>query len=180
MSRQNRTLAVVAVLTLAISATVAEDQIFFNFGNLQGDSTDQNHGGWIDAYALDEAYSRPPQAGSATLDDIAILKGTDRSTPELIKHLIQAISVPTATIDVCRPGPPQECYYRIELDGARIHAFNLAGSACVDAATSCTPTQTESVTISFDKIRWIYTPYTNGNPDPTVEYCWDDVQKQPC
>lgn len=178
MSKLVRFPIMLAVFISAVSLAVAQDATFVQITGINGESTDVSHVDWIDAYGIDEGYS---YAGGPNIEDLAILKGTDKSTPKLHDRLLQATAIASVVVEVCRSTSPQQCYYRIELTNARVTTMSLAGTACIDPATSCTPPQTESVTFSAEQILWRYTEYdAAGNPQGTVEFCWNVIASTQC
>jgi type VI secretion system Hcp family effector len=156
----------------------AEDRTFVLIAAAPGESTDAAHAGWIDAYALDTSLVKP-LSGAAQFGDVSILKGTDKATPVLHDLLARGSIAPLVTIEVCRVTSPQQCYYRIELTSASIAKVDLSGSSCVGGG-ACTPSQTESVSFKYVKIRWIYTPWTGGTPGTPVNRCWDISTNASC
>lgn len=170
-----------AVLLLAGAANaVAQDRTFVSIAAIPGDSTDTGHLNWIDAYALDTGVVSPAGGGAAQFSDVAFLKGPDKATPHLHDAIAVGVVYPLAIIEVCRPGTPaQQCYYRVELTNASVSGVSLSGSSCVGSG-ACTPTQTESVSFRYTKIKWIYTPFTGGTPGTPVQRCFDLVTRTRC
>ena len=156
----------------------AQDKTFVNIsgGTILGESTDAAHPNWIDAYALDAGVTA---AGTATFQDVSFLKGTDRSSPGLFDAIARGVTFATVTIDVCRSTAPQQCYFKLELFNSRVKAVDLSGSSCVGSG-ACTPTQTESVSFNYTKIRWTYTPWTGGVAGTPVVKCWDLATNTSC
>lgn len=169
-------------LTLSLlvsSLAMAQERAFVQIGSIVGDSTDPAHSGWIDGYALDnKLYGPPPPVGGgsggrATFEDYAILKAFDSTSPVLNQGLASGTNYPNAVIEVCRVGTPtQECYLRIELTNVQIATLNISGSVC-GASGSCTPSVTESLTLRYHKIAWIFTPYVGGEAGTPVRRCFN-------
>lgn len=172
-------IGLVAILLSSLPAA-GQDAIFVDLTAVApGESGDPSHDGWINAFALDHSLALP-SGTAATFSEIAFLKATDLSTPKLHDLTASGASVPGfVTIDVCRQFPAQECFYQLRLDTVKVASVALTSSACLDPAT-CPSRQTESVTLSFRKITWRYTPYENGVPGGAVEYCWDLQTNAPC
>ena len=175
-----RGLVLGAVVISGAGIAAAQDQTFVCFdGSFDGDSTDPDHTNWIDAYGLDHGVAASPTGGAATFTDVAFLKGTDKATVKLHEFLAKGLISPKVVIDVCRPGagPGLNCYYTVVLENVKITAVDLAGSACVDPASSCTPPQTESVSLSFEKISWRNRDAAGQN----IHFeCWDLQQNSLC
>jgi type VI secretion system Hcp family effector len=179
-------------LTLVVSAmalllawgveTKAQDKTFVQVtGGIVGESTDAGHPTWIDAYALDASVSAAfgGGGGTTTFQDVSFLKGTDKATVGLFDAIARGTNLATVNIEVCRSTAPQQCYFKIELTNAKLTGVDLSGSSCVGSG-ACTPTQTESVSFNYAKIKWTYIPFTGGSPGTPVVKCWDVVAHAGC
>lgn len=178
MHRFTRIQLLLTFVTLSVSLAVAQDATYVQITGILGESIDASHVDWIDAFGIDESYAFT--GGTRTIEDVAILKGTDRATTALYQRLLEGTVLDQVKIEVCRTAAPQECYYLIELQGARVTSASLAGSACIDPSTSCTPPQTESITFAFEQIHWTYTMWVEGSKQGTYEYCWDTTLNTMC
>ena len=67
---------------------------YIKIGDIEGESTDKNHAGWINVLTVSQSLSRPMQSGisgstrqraSVTCGDVIITKEMDASTPKLIQ-----------------------------------------------------------------------------------------------
>jgi type VI secretion system Hcp family effector len=170
-------LALPVLLTWGVAAH-AEDKTFISIASIPGESTDAAHPAWIDAYALDAGITAAGGSSSA-FQDIAVLKGTDKATPGLNDAISRQINLGLVTIEVCRNTAPQQCYYKIELTNTKMSGTSLSGSSCVGPG-ACTPTQTESVSFKYTKIRWTYTPWTGGVAGTPVTKCFDITLNLAC
>ena len=165
---------------LAGSSAAAADRVFVQVSSIPGDSTDPAHLNWIDAYAIDSKVSLPVVGGRATFDDGAFLKGADSASPLLNRAVAVGQMFASVVVDVCRSGTSGlECYYRVTYEITRITGLTTAGSSCVGPG-ACTPALTESVTVSYSRIRWRFTPYSGGAPGTPVERCFDIVANATC
>ena len=176
-----RTFSCLLVLAaLAGSSAAAADRVFVQVASIPGDSTDPAHLNWIDAYAIDSKVSLPISGGRAAFEDGAFLKGADSASPLLNRAVAVGQMFASVVVDVCRSGTAGlECYYRVTCEIARITGLTTAGSSCVGPG-ACTPALTESVTVSYSKIRWRFTPYSGGAPGTPVERCFDIVANATC
>lgn len=172
-------LLLIALLALIGPAALAQERAFVQFSTIISESTDPGHPGWIDAYAIDNKITGPvPPAGGgaggrATFDVYAFLKGFDATSPVLNLAMINGTHFATVSIEICRVGTPtQECYSRIELSDVLVSALTTSGSVC-GASGSCTPSITESLTLNYRKIAWIYTPYSGGTAGTPVRRCFN-------
>jgi type VI secretion system secreted protein Hcp len=167
-------LPVLSLLLALGGQASAADKTFLSIPSLAGESTDAAHAGWIDGYALDGGATNASSggAGVTNFSDISVLKGTDRSTPGIFDLIARGANISLVTIEVCRNTAPQQCYYKVELTNASVSNVDLSGSSCVGAG-ACTPSQTESVSFRYTKIKWTYTPWTGGSAGTPVTKCWD-------
>ncbi len=185
MRRPTRRLALLlvasALLATSMELAAAQDMTYACIPGIPGESLEASHTNWIEAFGLDHGASNnaspgaPGGPGAANLTNVSVLKGTDLATPLLHEALSAGNLLGDIVIDVCRTGagPQPECYYTLVLQGTYIQAIDLAGSSCIDPATSCTPAQTESVTFTYTKISWTYTEFSNGKQGQTICKCWD-------
>ena len=168
------------LVAVASSSAAAADRVFVQVTSIPGDSTDSAHIGWIDAYAIDSKVALPTGSPRAVFDDGAFLKGTDSASPLLNRAVATGQLFMSVVVDVCRSGTSGlECYYRVTYESARITGVTTAGSSCVGPG-ACTPSLTESVTVSYSRIRWKFTPYSGGAPGTPVERCFDVVANATC
>lgn len=179
MTSSTRRLLPCSLILWVSSLGLAQERAFVQIGSIAGDSTDPAHTGWIDAYALDNKLigAPPPVSGGSggrpKFEDYAVLKGFDSTSPVLNQALAFGTNYPSAVIEVCRVGTAtQECYLRIELADVQIATLNTSGSVC-GAGGGCTPSVTESLTLRYHKIAWIYTPYVGGEAGTPVRRCFN-------
>lgn len=179
MNKKLRIFAVVlaAWSILAAREARAADKTYVQVPGVPGESTDATHVAWIDAYALSSGISAAGAVSS--FGDVSVLKGTDKSSPLLDDAIARGLTYTTVTIEVCRDTSPEQCYYKVELTNAKVTGIDLSGSACVGSG-ACTPSQTESVSFSYTKIKWTYTPWTGGSPGPQVMKCFDVAARMAC
>jgi len=174
--------------TILVDAAHAQSEMFVLIADVDGESTDQDHPAWIEAFGLAHDFTiciNPWQGGgpcsNSLFSDVSFLKLTDLSTPALHERLVMGTQIPEVVIDVCIApgGGPPLCYYRVRLTEVYVTNVGLAGSACTDPAT-CGGAQTESVSLSYRQIEWTFTPFVDGEPQSPVIRCWDTVAQNPC
>jgi type VI secretion system secreted protein Hcp len=176
--------AVVGLVCLMAStfAARAEDKTYVQIPGIPGESTDAAHGTWIDAYGLDWNVTVPTSGGGTgvpAFNPVSILKGTDKASPLLLNATALSTTLNPVVIEVCRQTAPQQCYFKVELSNSKLTRLDLSGSSCVGTG-ACTPTQTESVSFNYTRIKWTYTPFTGGTPGTPVARCWDLLSNTAC
>ena len=176
MRRRGAYLFAVTVCLMAGTVVArAEDKTFVQIPGIPGESTDSAHATWIDAYGLDWNITVPTSGGGAgapVFNAVSILKGTDKASPLLMNAAALSTTLNPVVIDVCRQTAPQQCYFKAELTSAKVTRLDLSGSSCVGTG-ACTPTQTESLSFIYSRIKLTYTPWTGGTPGTPVVRCWD-------
>jgi type VI secretion system secreted protein Hcp len=181
--RRRFALAGLVCLVAATFAARAEDKTFVQIPTIPGESTDAAHSTWIDAYGLDWSITVPTAAGGGSgapqFNAVSILKGTDKATPLLMNATALGTNMSLVVIDVCRQTAPQQCYFKAELTNAKVSGLDLTGSSCVGTG-ACTPTQTESLSFIYTRIKLTYTPWTGGTPGTPVVRCWDLATNTSC
>jgi type VI secretion system secreted protein Hcp len=150
-------------------------------GTITGESTDAAHPNWIDAYALDVPVNATfsGSIGTTHFQDVSFLKGTDKATSGLYDGIARGVNFALVTAEVCRSTAPQQCYFKVELTNAKLTSVDLSGSSCVGSG-ACTPAQTESVSFTYTRIKWTYTPWTGGVAGTPIVKCWDLTTASSC
>lgn len=170
-----------AVLAVAAAGIVASDaadsnaaggtQAFLKIdsteGQLQGESTDSRHRGWIEISSINMGEARPVSregsggattgagAGKATFHDITITKTIDRSSPTLQKAAAAGTHFRDAVIELVKAGSDGKpsTYYRVTMSDVFVSS---------DKINTNGPRPTESLTLNFTKIQY---EYANKNAD---------------
>ena len=83
---------------------------YVKLGSIEGESIEPNHSGWINLLSVSQGISRPLSAGasgstrqrsSASLEDIALTKEVDKSTPKLAEAICTGVNFPKVEIHLC-------------------------------------------------------------------------------
>jgi len=177
----NHTTSLQAVIKAALATTlitfagvcvIADEQIFVQLEQIPGESPDQAHQDWIDAYGLEGlSYLQQSLPGwPVKVTGIVFVKGTDKASVPLMKKIAEGQIIPLAIIEICRPqqGGPPFCHLRIEMETVYVTEFSPAGSACTES-TNCVPIQTERIGLSFHRITWIWRDPQGGEKT----FLWD-------
>jgi type VI secretion system Hcp family effector len=168
-----------AGVALVLPASAA-DRIFLTFpgASFAGNSTDPFHPSWIEVYALSGGVAHPA-GGNASFGDVNILKGTDPAMHKLLE-LNQTSTLAQAVIEICPDGATSSCYLRMTLDDVLVTSSTVADRACLDPS-SCTPSMTQSVSLSYARITWAYSTYdSKGTKVGTNSGCWDLSKAASC
>ncbi len=156
---------------------------FAKFDGIDGESKDRNHQQWIDVLSISESIVRPDaestgdsrRRGAAVFEDIVIVKELDRSSVTLREKLAQGAVIPKLEIELAATfGDVRGTYFKYELKNVQITSFSLN----VSGGDGEVPT--ESIAVSFEEIKWIYTQFDDrGNRRGKVRATWNIGQGAP-
>ena len=151
---------------------------YVKLGSIEGESIEPNHSGWINLLSVSQGISRPLSAGasgstrqrsSATLEDIALTKEVDKSTPKLAEAICTGVNFPKVEIHLCTSseGGERIPYFKYELTNVRVTSYSLAG-----ATEGGTP-PSEQLTLNYEEIKWTYDELDKENKSKgAVETAW--------
>lgn len=135
-------------------------------GEIDGSSESIECQSCIDILAIDHRVEIPTQArsglslGKAVHRPLTIIKPIDTSTPKLYQALctLEPLDV---TLSWYRPVSTTvantECFYKVELEGARIVEINPVEHHVFDSAFDDYPL-TERISFAYSLIRWTWEP----------------------
>ena len=161
--------------------------IFLKLSDLEGESTDAAHKGWVEVIAFDWGGEQSRDLGSASprvqrrvardLKDLSITKLVDVSTPGLCARCAGGMPIKKATLEVCRQTGEKTPYVRIVLVDVTVSSVELTGRAAGGGA----PRPVERITLRYDKISWKYTQLTrDGKEGPSRATGWSLVANSAC
>jgi type VI secretion system secreted protein Hcp len=148
--------------------------IFAKIGDIKGESVDAKHKDEIEvlSFSWGVANSGPTApgggggAGKATFQDLSIVHGIDKATPELLKACATGLHIKDATITHRKAGEGQQEYLIVRLNDVTITAVSHGGSEDQPYA--------ESVSLKFAKVDLEYRPQrVDGSLDPGLHFKFD-------
>jgi type VI secretion system secreted protein Hcp len=148
--------------------------IFAKIGDIKGESLDAKHKDEIEvlsfSWGVANSGSAAPGggggAGKATFQDLSIVHGIDKATPELLKACATGLHIKDATITHRKAGKGQQEYLIIKLNDVTITAVSHAGAEDQPYA--------ESVSLKFAKVDLEYKPQRlDGSLDPGLHFKFD-------
>ncbi|MDH5673550.1 MAG: type VI secretion system tube protein Hcp [Myxococcales bacterium] len=150
--------------------------MFLKIDDIKGESSDSAHGEEIDVLAWSWGMSQSGSthagsgsgAGKVSVQDVAITKYVDRSSPNLLKLCCSGTHFQKATLIVRKAGgkKPLE-YIKIEMSDGIISSVSTGGSGGEDRLT-------ENVTLNFASFKYEYTPQkADGSGAAAVPATWD-------
>lgn len=151
---------------------------YIKIGDIAGESTEPNHGGWINLLSVSQNMTRPMPAGASgstrqrstvTLGDIVCTKELDKSTPKLMEAICKGTNFPKVSIDLCTSsdGSSRIPYMKWELTNVRVTSYDVAGS------TDGPMVPTESFSLNYEEVKWTYNELDKqNNSKGHVETSW--------
>ena len=148
--------------------------IFAKIGDIKGESVDAKHKDEIEVLSFSWGVANSGSAGSgsgsgagkATFQDLSIVHGIDKATPELLKACATGLHIKDATITHRKAGKGQQEYLIIRLNDVTITAVSHAGAE--------DQPYLESVSLKFAKVDLEYKPQRlDGTLDEGLHFKFD-------
>ncbi len=153
-----------------------------SFGDIEGESEDIDHEGWIDLLSFKQGQYIPASSigaaagrASSVFEEIAMGKELDKASPKLAEAVSLGKILPKVDVHVTRalPDGTRVTYYAYELKNIVLTSYRVRGTTGIDIPL-------EDVSLSFEQIKVTYTKYDDsGRYESIVEYDWDVVRNQP-
>lgn len=152
---------------------------FLKIENIDGESTDDKHQGWIEILSYNWGVHQPTSstvssvgslsAERATFQDFSIVKAIDKASPKLFLACCTGEHLPKATIEVCRAGGDKQPYMEYKLTDVMVTSLRPGGSGKGETVPL------EEISIAYGKIEWKYTQtkVQGGRAAGNVVAGWD-------
>ncbi|OYX13307.1 MAG: hypothetical protein B7Z15_07720 [Rhizobiales bacterium 32-66-8] len=138
--------------------------IYVNYDGIPGEATQQDHTKWIDVLSLSWGVGRGistvsgstnnREASEPSVSEVSIVKMFDSSSPKLFTEACTGNAGKTVKIDLTTTGSPGVTYCTYTLTNALISSYSVSTGG---------DRPTESVSISFTKLEFKFTPYDDKN-----------------
>ena len=148
--------------------------IFAKIGDIKGESLDSKHKNEIEvlsfSWGVANSGSAAPGggggAGKATFQDLLIVHGIDKATPELLTACASGLHIKDATITHRKAGKGQQEFLIVTLNDVTIAAVSHSGD---DAEP-----YVEAVSLKFAKVDFHYRKQrSDGSLDPGEHFKYD-------
>lgn len=149
-----------------------------------GESTDQNHTGWIEIDDFDESVSQTlsgsfsaggaPATGKPVFTPLTIKKNVDKASPLLYKGCAAGTVYATVVIDVCRATGDNTPYLNYKLENVVIAGIGIASTKISDVDD----VPIETISFAAGRITKTFTPTDakTGKPGANVVGGYDRIQ----
>lgn len=181
--RRNRILALLAAsgFGCAVLPAAAADQIFLRLAGVLGGSTDSQHKGEIEISSYSQSFRSGADFGAgsgagaarAACGDITVLKNIDRSSPDLIMHVVSGRHISDGTITFRRTGElgAQE-FYTVQLTDVIVDVIQQSDPAGEQSLL-------EKVSLKARQFRFAFRPQRHdGSLGRGISFGWDCVSNQ--
>ena len=161
--------------------------MFLQIQGIQGDSTDDKHGKWIEVESFHHGMS---QASGGALSaqgaitgsradhaDFTVTKRLDGATPLLAQHVCTGKHIPEVKLEICRALGDKTTYMVYTLKDCIVSAVTPEGSK-----TSADPLPFEQISFRYGSIQWEYTPTDptgGGKKGAPIRSGWSTLKNAP-
>jgi len=133
---------------------------FAKIGDIEGQSTDQDHDKWINIESISAPISRSIEEGATdtarsrgtiTMGDIALSRPLDKSSVKLAEACAKGIFIKEVDIHLTtQVKEKEEPYLKYKLKNVIVTSYSFHATA------SGSPQPSETITINFTDIEWTY------------------------
>jgi type VI secretion system secreted protein Hcp len=142
---------------------------FLKMGDIEGESTDEDHDNWINLDNISESHSRSivegakdvaRSRGTTTMNDVALSRPLDKSSVKLAEACAKGIFFDEVEIHLTTEFKGKEKpYLKYKLHDVIITSYNFHGTAAAN------PPPSETVTLNYTKVEWTYVTYDHETGD---------------
>jgi type VI secretion system Hcp family effector len=163
----------IGLLAFSAEASTARAGLSFyvQIPTIGGESTAQNHEGWIEASAFAAQVSNPviigpggTQTGVPNLSAVDVFKQLDKASPKLAKAVATGTTIGNVILDMVDSASGQGVYH-IFLRNAYVETDQVSGASELP---------TEIISIPFGAIEWTYTFNDQQGSSQFMAY-WDRI-----
>jgi type VI secretion system Hcp family effector len=150
---------------------------FLKIEGVEGESVDDEHGGWIEVISYHHLITNPSAGIKQTGPrercdhaDFTIKKAVDKASPKLAEYCCTGAQIPTVKVSVCRATREKTPYFEVELRNVGICRYEPLAATKGDDALP-----TEEVGLRYDHIQWTYmvTDQKTGQRKGNVQARWN-------
>ena len=153
---------------------------FLKVGDVEGESTDDKHKGWIEILSYNQQITQPTSgsmssgggisAERANFQNFSIVKALDKASPKLALACSNGQHYPEVTVQLCRATENKAQYMEYKMEDVLVTKYSPGGSSSGGEALPV-----EEVSFAFGKITWIYTEldHKTGQSKGNLDTHWD-------
>lgn len=156
-------------------------EMFIKLGSdIKGEATADKRDDWIVILDYDQAITQAvtmkvrtggvKEAGGADFTDFRFTKALDKASPLINKFCSLGTPIPTVDIEFCTASGTKHIFMKYTLENVIISGTHISIGKDEDRPT-------ESVSLSFGTIKWVYTPIDDKGAAGTPVEAKFDLQK---
>lgn len=176
MRRVVLAMAVFCIVTAGFTTQTRADDLFVLITNIEGESRDVNHPGWMDVTSIQWGAEGPPPDVKARpqLGPLVITKFSDSTSVGLALSAANGHIFPELKLEATKPfGDARKVTYRIRLTDVRVVSYKRS-----EAANNI---PTETVEFAYSTITWIaFKLSSTGQLLGNTSACWDVINNKLC
>jgi len=149
--------------------------MYLKIENIEGESIDDKHKGWIDILSSNWGVIGPgaPIGGGTTTDaeakDFVVTKWMDKSSPLLYLACCKGEHYPLVTLNLVEPTGERGQYMQYKMEDAMIVSITVPGSGSSSPTSPAGSERPyEDISFNYSKIEWTYT-VLDSNGAPTTQ-----------
>lgn len=155
-------------------------EIFLYIDGLPGESTDEEHEGWIEVLSYSHGISQPAAssissgssriAGRSEHQSFTVVKQLDKTSPKLALYCCSGTHIPEVILELCYATGDRLRFMEYTLSDVIVSSVSPSGSVESGEALPL-----EEVSFSYGRIEWKYTEMDpdTGKAKGNVEANWD-------
>ena len=150
--------------------------LFIKFDGIDGEAKDKDHKQWSDLLSMSWGVSKAGggatgqtrRRGVAVVEDMAITKEADKSSPKLAEAVVSGKVFPKVEIhNTATYGEGRATFMKYELKNVAITMHSLGASGGGDAVPQ------ETMSLNFEEVKMTYIEYDDkGSKKGNVEMSW--------
>lgn len=158
---------------------------FANIAGIPGESTDENHQGWIELTSYSHSITQPAggprstagggSTGRANFGNFEIVKPIEKCDPKLALYACNGTAIPTIDISICQAAGDKQEYMHYKLENCIVAHVEHLGTSEKNTGTEAEERPMIRYGFNCGKITWTYTEtdHTTGKPTGNMSNYWD-------
>jgi type VI secretion system secreted protein Hcp len=149
---------------------------YIKFDGIDGESQDKDHKNWSNLMSVSQSLHKPGggatgstrRRGTVIMEDIAVTKEYDKSSPKLAEAVCLGKVFPKVEVEfTASQGDSRKTYLKYELKNVQVTSYQCSGAGQSEAVPA------ESFSLNYEEIKVTYTEYdSKGTKKGNVEFGW--------
>jgi len=166
--------AIALTMTLIGTSEEAEAAAYLKMGDIKGETAEKSHPDWIEVLSFSHSMENVVStssggsrtAGKAFLNDFAITKTLDKSSPKIAEALTTGKAIPKVELELTNGAGV--IYLKYELVNVIISSYSMSGVG------DSSDRPMESISLNYQKIKMTYSEMDSSSQKKgDIEFGWD-------